>query len=49
MEERNKESLAFSVRVFTLQDEEMAEEECRNTVKEVKMKAVQGALFTLFT
>lgn len=44
MEERNKESLAFSVRVFTLQEVEMVEEEHRKTAKEVKMKAAEGAL-----
>lgn len=44
MEERNKESLAFSVRVRTLQEEEMVEEEHRETAKEVKIKAAEGAL-----
>lgn len=48
MEERNKESLAFSVRVRTLQEEEMVEEEHRETAKEVKIKEDPGLDFRRF-
>lgn len=49
MEERSEESPAFSVRVFTLQEEERAEEEHMET-HEVTGQAAEGALFyaTLF-
>lgn len=44
MEERSEESLTFSVRVFTLQEEVRAEEEHMETHEEVKVEAAEGAL-----
>ncbi len=45
MEERNEESLTFSVRVFTLQEEVRAEEEHMETHEEVTVEAEEGTLF----
>lgn len=44
MEERSEESLAFSVRVFTLQEEVRAEGEHMETHEEVTVVAAEGTL-----
>ena len=44
MEERSEESLAFSVRVFTLQEEMMAEEAHMDTHEEVRQEVTDATL-----
>ncbi len=44
MEKRGEESLAFSVRVFTVQEEEMAEEEHVDTCEVIRLQ--RAVLYT---